>query len=127
MKKTDIGMVPETPKDKVLYDAFKKALSLGDQVEVNMQLSTGSNVSRAHINKLYKSIRELSMETGNSVEDIKEELKKRTGLIEINQTGDEELVSFKNCSKEQISMMITIVQQWMDFVSNRSFPILGQE
>ena len=100
-------------KDEIKYQAFKKAIPDEMLVETYMEIQKDDG-TLAQLAKIHAMIRQLCMHTGDSVEDMKLIVKKRTGLcIEKNIDGSTFLhcKSFGDCSRDELSLVINTIQE----------------
>lgn len=95
---------------KTKLDLFIKGLSEGEQVFVTYEVANKSG-NYAQLSKLHKCIRELANFTGNSFEDMKIQVKIRSGLCINNDCR-----SFAECSVEELSLAIQAVIEIGDIV-----------
>lgn len=89
---------------KISYQLFLDKLQEGQEVEVFMGL-TSDNGSLAQLAKVHACIRELAKESGYTFEEMKFIVKKHSGLC-YDGGGAEYCKSFKDCSKEELTMAI---------------------
>ena len=102
------GKLSQPDKNKILYDAFVKALPEGSEVELFMNVVTDGG-SLAQISKVHTCIRMLAQESGYSFEEMKQLIKERSGLCLVFTEGDtqqEICKSFGECTKDELSMSI---------------------
>lgn len=86
--------------DKVKMDTFLEGLKEGDSVECTFEIKHHDS-SYAQMSKLHACIRAIAAETGSEFEEMKLVLKQRCGLV----VGTK-IISFADCSKEQLSKCI---------------------
>ena len=113
LKKEDDELVYTTSMSDIKYDLFKKSLPEGTLVEVYMDVQKDDG-TLAQLAKIHAMIRQLCMHTGDSVEDMKLIVKKRTGLcIEKHIEGATFLhcKSFGDCSRDELSLAINTIQE----------------
>ena len=99
--------------DKLKHDIFAKNLKEGDVIEVTFQEQT-SDGTLAQLAKVHACIGELSKFLGYDKEELKAIVKHEAQLY----TNDGEYKSFKDCSKEELSLAIeTVIKigEAMDF------------
>lgn len=95
---------PYSSRDTTKETLFASALREGDIVEVYMEKIT-ANGTAPQMARVHAMIRELALHTGYSFNDMKNNVKQRSGLyVEID--GDEYYRSFADCSREQLSLAI---------------------
>lgn len=94
--KTNGKLVYESPKDKLAYELFVEKIPEGQKVEMYIDLATADK-SNAQLAKVHACIRELAKESGNTFEDMKNIVKKESGLKD---------KSFADCSKSEIMLAI---------------------
>lgn len=100
MTKRDGKLINSNLYDKVKLDTLLGSMKEGDQVEVTYEIKH-KDASYGQLSRLHASIRAIASETGAGFEDMKLEIKKRCGLV----IGDK-VMSFGECSKDQISKAI---------------------
>lgn len=113
LKKEDGELVYTTTMSDIKYELFKKNIPEGTLVEVYMDIQKDDG-TLAQLAKIHAMIRQLCMHTGDSVEDMKLIVKKRTGLcIEKHIEGSTFLhcKSFGDCSRDELSLAINTIQE----------------
>jgi hypothetical protein len=104
--------------DEKIYRLFVDSLLDGQIAEVFMDAQPDDG-SLAQLAKIHKCIREIAMETGTSVEDMKLIIKKKAGFC-IKKEIDGEMImyckSFSKCSKEELSLVIETIISVGDLV-----------
>jgi hypothetical protein len=92
--------------DKVQYEEFINTLTEGQVIEVFIEANkdTGTN---AQLAKIHTCIRKLATEIGYTFEEMKLEIKMRSGLV----YGDLKTKSFADCSKEELSLVIETLNE----------------
>lgn len=109
-KKEKDKLVPANPLAKEQYKIFVNSLSEGDTVECVMELKSKNN-TKAQLAKIHVCIKEIANEQGDSVESVKNEVKRICGMAYKNDDGEVKYQSFADCSKEELSNVIeTIIQ-----------------
>jgi hypothetical protein len=99
-KKEHKELVIANQLSKVQLDLFVKQLEEGQKVLVTYEV-INDDASYSQISKLHKCIRELAQYAGMSMDDMKLYVKNEAGLVK-----GESVISFADCSKEEISMAI---------------------
>ena len=97
--------------DKIKMDTLLEQLKEGDEVEVTYEVKHKDG-SYSQLSRLHASIRALATETGASFEEMKIEVKRKAGLI----VGDK-IISFGDCSKEQLSKCIQVTIEIGDLLN----------
>lgn len=85
---------------------FVGGLAEGQEVEVFFEADKddGTNIQLA---KIHVSIRKIAQEMGYTFEEMKKEIKRRSGLAyEDLQTSEGHVKSFADCSKEELGLVI---------------------
>ena len=97
--------------DKIKLDTLLNQMKEGDQVEVTYELphEKASNGQKA---KVKICIRKLAEETGNTVEEMETLVKQKAGLV-----MGRELMSFGDCTKEEVSRAIQVCIELGDVLS----------
>jgi hypothetical protein len=99
-KKENKELIIANQLSKVQLDLFVKQLEEGQKVLVTYEV-INDDASYSQISKLHKCIRELAQYAGMSMDDMKLYVKSEAGLVK-----GESVISFADCSKEEISMAI---------------------
>lgn len=97
----DGKLIPNSPLDKIREDTYKKSLKKGQLIECTFEVQIQDG-SYGQLAKVHACARQLSKDTGTSLDDMKKEIKKKAGLVLANG----ELKSFGDCSKEDLSLAI---------------------
>ena len=109
-------LVPASKGDLYKLTSFQKTLSKGEQVDVYMSTVTVDDGTLSQLAKLHAFIRELASFTGYSFDSMKKDVKKRAGLIVLNEAREEVLKSFSKCSKDELNRAIKICEEIGQFV-----------
>jgi len=88
------------PADILKMKDFLKKLQEGDKVEAYMAKSEGSDGTLAQLAKVHACIKELARFTGTKFEDMKNVIKYKAGLLNVDTA---EIKSFGDCSKAELS------------------------
>jgi uncharacterized protein YvpB len=99
------NLVPASKMDETKLELYKKTLEPGAKVEVFLN-QVSDDKSLAQLAKVHAMIKEIANFTGHSFEEIKSEVKERSGLVLVYGTSHHEYKSFSNCSKDELSMAI---------------------
>jgi hypothetical protein len=113
-KKENKELIIANQLSKVQLDLFVKQLEEGQKVLVTYEV-VNDDASYGQISKLHKCIRELAEYSGMSMDDMKLYVKNEAGLVK----GDS-VVSFADCSKEEIS---SAIQACISIGEKIGFPI----
>lgn len=97
--------------DKIKTDTLLEQMKEGDAVEVTYEIKHKDG-SYSQLSRLHASIRALANETGATFEEMKLEIKRKAGLI----VGDK-ILSFGDCSKEQLSKCIQVTIEVGDLLN----------
>ena len=90
------NLIYDSPKDKLAYELFVEKIPEGQKVEMYIDLASADK-SNAQLAKVHACIRELAQESGSTFADMKNVIKKETGL---------ENKSFADCSKSELMLAI---------------------
>jgi len=96
-----------------LYDTWVKELPEGTKVEIFVSVS-GEDGTNAQLAKIHAMIRELANEIGHTFQELKLEAKRKTGLCFVRD-GQEYCKSFKDCSKQELNLVIQSLIEMGDF------------
>lgn len=100
------NLIPYLSKDNIKLAHFKKLLQTGDILDCYFSKIDEEDGSLGQLAKVHASIKELAGFTGHTIQEMKDEVKRQTGLIIINEEKIEQLKSFANCSKDELSRAI---------------------
>lgn len=100
MVKRDGILIASKALDKVKLDTFLEQIKEGEEVEITYEIKHKDG-SYSQLSKLHAGIRALANETGASFAEMKLEVKRRAGLV-----VGENIKSFADCSKEELSKCI---------------------
>lgn len=110
LEKRNNQLVVSNELGKAKLDLFIKGLADGEQVFVTYEVASHSG-NYAQLSKLHKCIRELANYTGDTFEDMKLQVKVRSGLCIENDCR-----SFGDCSVQELSLAIQAVIEIGDIV-----------
>jgi hypothetical protein len=96
-----------------LYDTWVKELPEGTKVEIFVSVS-GEDGTNAQLAKIHAMIRELANDIGHTFQELKLEAKRKTGLCFVRD-GQEYCKSFKDCSKQELNLVIQSLIEMGDF------------
>jgi hypothetical protein len=113
-KKENKELVVADKISQVKLDMFVKQLEDGQKLVVTYEV-VNDDASYSQISKLHKCIRELANYSGMSMDDMKLYVKNEAGLVK----GDS-VISFADCSKEEIS---TAIQACISIGDKIGFPL----
>jgi len=113
-KKENKELIVADKISQVKLDMFVKQLEDGQKLVVTYEV-VNDDASYAQLSKLHKCIRELAEYSGMSMDDMKLYIKNEAGLVK----GDS-IVSFADCSKEEIS---TAIQACISIGDKIGFPL----
>lgn len=119
LKKSGERLIYANPAKEALYKTFVASLEEGHHVEVFFDANKDDG-TLAQLAKVYACIRHLSKEIGETVEDMKLEIKKASGLCVVKEIGGEKFLyckSFGDCSKSELGLVIETLIQRGDFVN----------
>lgn len=113
LRKQDDKLVYMTNTDEIKYEMFRKNVPEDTLVEIYMEIQKDDG-TLAQLAKIHSMIRQLCNHTGDTFEDMKLLVKKRSGLcIEKEIDGSKFLYckSLGNSSKEELSMVIETLEE----------------
>jgi len=110
VRKVNNELIFASELDKVKYDLFVKKLEENESLTVTYEINNDSG-TYAQLSKIHKCIRELASYTGVTFEDMKAQVKIRSGLF-----VDGNSKSFADCSKEELSLVIQTILEIGDFI-----------
>jgi predicted RNA-binding protein with RPS1 domain len=119
LKKENGKLVHVSNTSKEMYKSFVDMMEEGQTVNMFMDLNV-DNGTLPQIAKIHACIREIVLETGNTVENVKKAVKDRCGLVEYETKDNNENVkkykSFANCSKQELELAINEIISLGDFL-----------
>ena len=104
LKKKDGELVHTIKAKGTLYKDWIKELPEDTKVEIFVSVS-GEDGTNAQLAKIHAMIREVSNEIGHTFQEMKLEVKRKTGLC-FNKDNQEYCKSFKECSKQELNLVI---------------------
>ncbi len=106
--KKDGQLVPASEKEMGKLKLFSMSIKDKETVEVYMSVSTPNNKTLPQLARIHAMLRELSGFTGHTLDEIKDEVKRKAGLYTVTGTRPEdvEFKSFADCSKDELSKAI---------------------
>jgi hypothetical protein len=111
MVKRDGVLINSKVLDKIKMDTLLGSMKEGDEVEVTYEIKHKDG-SYSQLSRLHASIRALANETGATFEEMKFEVKRKSGLV-----MGEKVMSFADCSKEQLGKAIQVTIEIGDLLS----------
>ena len=106
--KRDNKLVPINSGMSALYEAFVESLEEGQ--EVGQFLEAGKDDGTTlQLAKIHVFIRKLAQELGYTFDEMKTEIKSRSGLI-----YDDHVKSFGKCSKEELGSVLEEIKKICD-------------
>lgn len=119
LKKTNGKLVNYSVTMLNKLEHFTAALQEGQIIEAYFEL-VSDDKTLGQLAKVHAMIRELANFTGATFEEMKLEIKKKSGLFTIVTIGDERLMhcrSFEHCSKEELSLAIQACLEIGEFLN----------
>ena len=114
LKKVDGELIHTIKAKGTLYKNWIKELPEGTKVEIFVSVS-GEDGTNAQLAKVHAMIREVANEIGHTFQEMKLEVKRKTGLCFVKD-GQEYCKSFKDCSKQELNLVIQSLIEMGDFV-----------
>jgi len=108
--KRDGALIHRNKGTAALHTEFIKSLQEGQVIEIFMSAYQDDG-SYAQLSKIHPCIRKLASEQGYTFEEMKLEIKRRTGLA-----YDGYVKSFADCSVEELNLVIETIIEIGDFV-----------
>jgi len=115
--KKDGKLIHRNAGELAIYQEFVKGMKEGEEVEVFFETidSSGTNPQLA---KIHVCIRELASEIGYTFEEMKKEIKRRSGLaIGDLSTSEGYVKSFADCSVQELGSVIETIIEVGDTVN----------
>ena len=113
LKKKDGELVHTIKAKGTLYKKWIDELPEGTKIEIFASVS-GENGTNAQLAKIHAMIRELANEVGHTFAELKLEAKRKTGLCFVRDK-QEYCKSFKDCSKQELNLVIQSLIEMGDF------------
>jgi len=113
LKKVDGDLVHTIKAKGTLYENWIKELPEGTKVEIFVSVA-GEDGTNAQLAKIHAMIRELANEIGHTFQELKLEVKRKTGLCFVRDK-QEYCKSFKDCSKQELNLAIQSLIEIGDF------------
>jgi hypothetical protein len=115
-KKENGKLIPANDLMKEQIKLFVQHLPDNATVECMMELRTKNN-TKAQLAKIHVCIKEIADTQGDTPQAVKEEIKRQCGMAYKNENGDNEFISFADCSKEELSNVIEVIIQMGYFLN----------
>jgi hypothetical protein len=116
LKKVDGELVHTIKAKGTLYESWIKELPEGTKIEIFASIGD-ENGSNAQLAKIHAMIRELANDIGHTFQELKLEAKRKTGLC-FNKDNQEYCKSFKDCSKQELNLVIQSLIEMGDFTGS---------
>lgn len=113
LKKVDGELIHTIKAKGTLYESWIKELPEGTKVEIFVSVA-GEDGTNAQLAKIHAMIRELANEIGHTFQELKLEVKRKTGLCFVKDK-QEYCKSFKDCSKQELNLVIQSLIEIGDF------------
>tara|TARA_Y100001937_G_scaffold34814_1_gene49752 strand:+ start:2161 stop:2544 length:384 start_codon:yes stop_codon:yes gene_type:complete len=113
LKKVDGELIHTIKAKGTLYNNWVKELPEGTKVEIFVSVS-GEDGTNAQLAKVHAMIREVANEVGHTFQEMKLEVKRKTGLCFVRDK-QEYCKSFKDCSKQELNLVIQSLIEMGDF------------
>ncbi len=118
LKKENNKLKIFNPVTRIEYDSFLDLLEEGQYVDAFFDANKDDG-TLAQLAKIHACIKELANQTGDTFEDMKIEIKERSGLCVTKDRGGEIYKickSFSKCSSEELSLVINAIIEVGDIV-----------
>ena len=113
LKKVDGDLVHTIKAKGTLYENWIKELPEGTKLEIFVSVA-GEDGTNAQLAKIHAMIRDLANEIGHTFQELKLEVKRKTGLCFVRDK-QEYCKSFKDCSKQELNLAIQSLIEIGDF------------
>lgn len=104
-------LVPKTVKDRLNHNNFRRGIPEGSEVEIFMDIADPNEKTNGQLAKIKKQIRELANFTGNTFDEMQNDVKNAAGLC-VNGTCR----SFADCSVDEVGLAIQAAKKIGEFV-----------
>ena len=109
--KVDNKLTPTTEAEKLLFKNFVDNLAEGQVVKFFLEADDASN-SKKQLAKIHVCIRKLATEMGYTFEEMKLEIKRKSGLVYGDlKTSDGYAKSFADCSNDEITLVFEALNE----------------
>lgn len=115
-KKENGKLVPANDLMKEQLKLFVNSLPDDATVECMMELKTKDN-TKAQLAKIHVCIKEIADEQGDTVQAVKQEVKRQCGMAYKDENGNMKYDSFADCSKHELSNVIETIIQMGQFLN----------
>lgn len=115
-KKTKGKLQPSSKLMKEKLKLFVQSLPEDGSVDCIMELRTRNN-TKAQLRKIHVCLKEIANEQGDSLQSVKKEIKKQSGMSYLDEDGVRQYESFADCSKEELSNVIENIIQTGHFLN----------
>lgn len=103
--KTKNKLIHKSSIEFEMYKEFINSLEEGQEVEVFFEANKDDG-TKAQLAKIHACLKQIAVDTGNSVDDLKLVIKEKTGLAYTDKDGKGYVKSFAHCSKEELALVI---------------------
>ena len=109
--KVDNKLTPTSEAEKLLFKNFVDNLAEGQVVKFFLEADDASN-SKKQLAKIHVCIRKLATEMGYTFEEMKLEIKRRSGLVYGDlKTSEGYVKSFADCSNDEITLVFETLNE----------------
>ena len=113
LKKKDGELIHTIKARGTIYKKWIEELPEGTKVEIFASISSEDG-SNAQLAKVHAMIRQLANDLGYTFSEMKLQAKRKTGLCWVS-NGQEYCKSFKDCSKQELNLVIQALIEIGDF------------
>lgn len=99
-------LVPASEREAGKLKLFNMSLKEGETVDMYLSVTADNDKSLGQLAKVHALMRELANFSGHTIDEIKDQVKRKTGLYKITETGKKEFKSLADCSKDELSNAI---------------------
>jgi len=103
-------LVPKTHADKIKYQMYLRTLVEGTEV-LGLFEAKGPEKTNAQLAKIHVCIKQIADFKGCAPLEFKNELKEMSGITSMDENGNKKLKSFRDCTKEELSIVIEQLTQ----------------
>ncbi len=112
-------LYPFRNSDRVKLQAFTDSLKEGQKVDIFLSEYDSADHTLAQLAKFHATVRDLSIESGQDPQEIKDLIKEEIGLTKVDGDGNVVLKSFKECTKEELMLAISQAVKYADMLGIR--------
>ena len=100
------NIVPADELEAGKFKLFTASIKSNDTLDAFITVIDGNSKTLGQLAKVHILMKELANETGHTLNEIKNVIKERADIVEIDEDGHKQLKSFAECTKSDLSKAI---------------------